>query len=261
VHGMAVAGGRLFVTDGQLNVVRAFDTKTLAAVGDVKAGNNPDAILFDPSSQQIFAFNHTGQSATVFDPATLKVTATIPLGGAVEFGRADGQGTVWVNLEDTSEIVRIDAKKRTVTARWPLGPCAEPTGLAFDGKHRRLFAGCNSGVMAVVDADAGKVITTLPIGPDVDATAFDATTGDIFNACGGGDGSLVVIHQDSADKYHVTETHTTQKRARTLVLDPRRHRVFLTAGVFGPAPPATPAMPKPRAPIVSGSFSLLVWQR
>jgi DNA-binding beta-propeller fold protein YncE len=261
VHGIAAGAGRLFVTDGSLNIVRAFDGKTLAPVGDVKTDANPDAILFDPASQQVFAFNHTGKSATLFDPTTLKVNATLELGGAVEFGRADGKGTVWVNLEDKSEMVRIDAKKRTVTAHWPLGPCEEPTGLAFDPKHRRLFAGCNNKLMAVVDADSGKVVTTVPIGPGVDATGFDPATGNIFNSCGDEDGSLVVIHQDGADKYRVLETHPTQKRAKTLAVDPRTHRVFLTAGQFGPAPPATAENPRPRAPIIPGSFSLLVWDR
>jgi DNA-binding beta-propeller fold protein YncE len=261
VHGIAAGAGRLFVTDGLLDLVRAFDPKTLAALGDVKAGANPDAILFEPSTKQVFAFNNHGKSATVFDPTTLKVNATIDLGGAAEFGRADGKGTVWVNLEDASEVVRIDAKKHVVTARWPLAPCSEPTGLAFDAKHRRLFAGCNNDMMAVINADSGKVITTLPIGPGVDATAFDAATGNIFNSCGGGEGSLVVIHQDGADKYRVIENHPTQKRAKTLALDPRSHRVFLTAGTFGPAPAATAQDPKPRAPIIPGSFSVLVWDR
>ena len=261
VHGIASGAGRLFVTDGTLDIVRAFDAKTLAPVGDVKAGANPDAILFDPASRQVFAFNNHGKSATVFDPATLKVNSTIDLGGAAEFGRSDGKGTVWVNLEDKSEIVRIDAQHREVMAHWPLAPCSEPTGLAFDAKHRRLFAGCNNNLMAVIDADSGKVITTLPIGPGVDATAFDPATGNIFNSCGGGDGSLVVVHQDGANQYRVIETHATQKRAKTLALDPRSHRVFLTAGVFGAAPAATAQDPKPRAPILPGTFSVLVWTR
>ena len=261
VHGIAAGAGRLFVTDGALDIVRVFDGKTLAKVGEVKAGANPDAVLFDPATKQVFAFNNHGKSATVFDPGTLAVKATIELGGAAEFGRSDGKGTVWVNLEDKSEVVRIDAKKLTATAHWPLAPCQEPTGLALDGKNRRLFAGCNNKLMAVMDADSGKVITTLPIGPGVDATAFDPATHDIFNSCGGDEGSLVVVHQDSADAYHVVETHPTQKRAKTLALDPRSHRVFLTAGTFAPTPPATAETPKPRAPIVPGSFALQIWQR
>jgi hypothetical protein len=261
VHGIASAAGRVFVTDGLLNVVRAFEAGSGKTLGDVRAGANPDAVLFDPGSQQVFAFNHTGGSATVFDPKSLEVAATIPLGGAAEFGQADGKGTVWVNIEDTSELVRIDAKKRVVTARWPLGPCKAPTGLAFDGKNRRLFVGCESEMMAVVNADSGKIITTLPIGPGVDATAFDPSTGLIFNSCGGGDGSLVVIRQTGADSYAVAGSFATQTRAKTLAVDPRTHRVFLTAPAFAPTPPATPGQKPARAPMIPGSFALLVWDR
>jgi len=263
VHGIAVAptAGRVFVTDGTLDVVKAFDAKTWKPAGDVAVGKNPDAILFDPASGLIFAFNNHGASASLIDPATLKVTATLELGGAPEFGRSDGKGTVWVNLEDKSEVVRIDARKRTVTAHWPLAPCTEPTGMAFDSKNRRLFVGCNNSLMAVVDADKGKVITTVPIGPGVDATAFDPATGNIFNSCGGGEGSLAVIHQDGPDKYTPVQSIATQPRAKTLALDPRTHRLFLSAATFGPAPAATPQNPKPRGTMVPGSFSVLVFEK
>jgi YVTN family beta-propeller protein len=244
-----------------LNVVGVYDEKTGKSVGEVKAGENPDAVMYDPASKQIFAFNNHGGTATVIDPKTLKVTATIEIGGKLEFGRADGKGNVWVNAEDKSEIIHLDSKKRTVLARWKLAPCEEPTGLAFDEKHRRLFAGCNNNMMVVVDADSGKVITTAPIGPGVDATAFDPATGDIFNSCGGGDGSLVVVHQDGADKYSVAQTIATQKRAKTLAVDAKTHRVFVTAGSFGPAPAATPENPKPRPPMVPGSFGVMIFQK
>jgi YVTN family beta-propeller protein len=261
VHGVALAAGRLFVTDGEQNVVGAYDAKTGKPLGDVKAGENPDAIIFDPASKQIYAFNNHGGTATVIDPQTLKVAATIEIGGKLEFGRADGKGAIWVNAEDKSELIRLDSRKRTVTARWKLAPCEEPSGLAFDEKHRRLFVGCNNSLMAVVDADSGKVVTTVPIGPGVDATAFDPTTGDVFNSCGGGDGSLVVIHQDGADKYAVAQTIATTKRAKTLAVDPKTHRVFVTAGTFGSPPAATAENPKPRAAMVPGSFGVMVFER
>jgi DNA-binding beta-propeller fold protein YncE len=261
VHGVAVAEGRAFVTDGETNLVSAHDATTGKPLGEVKAGANPDAVIYDPASKQLFAFNHTGGTVTIIDPRKLEVGATIDTGGKLEFAQADGKGTVWVNAEDKSEIIRLDSRKRAVTARWKLAPCEAPTGLAFDPKHRRLFAGCDNEKMAVVDADSGKVVTTVPIGPGVDATAFDAKTGDIFNSCGGGDGSLVVVHQDSADKYSVAQTIPTQKRAKTLALDPRTHRVFVTAGTFGPPPAATAENPKPRGAMVPGSFTVMVFER
>jgi DNA-binding beta-propeller fold protein YncE len=260
VHGIAAAAGRLYVTDGETDLVRVFDAKGQKPVGEVKAGKNPDAILYDPGSRKVFAFNNHGKSATVFDPNSLVVAATIDLGGAAEFARSDSKGAVWVNLEDKSEVVRIDTRTATVSARHPLAPCQEPTGMGFDAKHRRLFIGCNNQMMAVLDADSGHVVTTLPIGPGVDATDFDPATGNIFNSCGGGDGSLVVIHQDSADKYHVLDVIPTQKRAKTLVLDKPTHRVFVTAASFGTTPSPTAEQPRPRAPIVPGSFAVWVFE-
>jgi YVTN family beta-propeller protein len=263
VHGIAVAApaGRVFVTDGEAGAVAVFDAKTGEPAGQVKAGQNPDAILYDPASRQIFAFNHSGGTATVIDPATLKVTATVDVGGTLEFGRADGKGTVWVNVEDKSQVVRIDSRKRKVTGRWDLAPCQEPTGLALDARKRRLFVGCGNSMMAVLDADKGQVITTVPIGPGVDATDFDPATGNIFNSCGGGDGSLAVIHQDGPDKYSLVENVPTQRRAKTLAVDRRTHRIFISAASFGPAPAASPTAPRPRPPMIPGSFSLLVFEK
>jgi YVTN family beta-propeller protein len=256
VHGMVAAGGRVFVTDGGSDSVRVYDAASLKPAGEVKAGKNPDAILHDPGSKQVFAFNHSAGTITVIDPASLAVKATIDVSGALEVGRADGKGTVWVNVEDKNEIVRIDARKNTVTAHWPLAPCETPTGLAFDPRTRRLFAGCESKLLAVVDADSGKVITTLPIGPGVDGVEFDPETKTIFASCGG-DGTLAVIKQDSADKYTPLASVPTQARAKTLALDPKRHRVFLSAATFN-TPAATPANPKPRGSIVPGTFQVLI---
>jgi DNA-binding beta-propeller fold protein YncE len=262
VHGVAVApGGRLFVTDGEAGAVAVYDGKTGKSVGEVKAGENPDAILYDPASKQIFAFNHSGGTATIIDPATLKVTATLEIGGKLEFGRADGKGNVWVNAEDRSQTIWIDSHKRAVKARWALAPCQEPTGLAFDARNRRLFVGCNNEMMAVLDADSGKVITTLPIGPGVDATDFDPATGNIFNSCGGGEGSLVVLHQDGPDKYSPVENIATQRRARTLAVDHKTHRVFLSGASFAPPAAATAANPKPRPAMIPGSFGVLVFEK
>ena len=249
VHGIAFAAGRAFVTDGTANLVRAFDAKTGKSVGEAETGKNPDPILYDPASRKIFAFNHSGGggcSATVIEPATVKVVTTIAFGnkdereGKAEVGRADGKGTVWVNVEDKNEIVRIDSRKMAVTAHWSIAPCQTPTGLGFDAKHRRLFAGCEENkMMVVVDADTGKVITNVPIGELVDGTEYDPKTGNVYASCS--DGTLTIVHQDSADKYSVVQTVATMKSAKTLALDLRKGRVYLSAKVPGPVVPAVPA--------------------
>jgi YVTN family beta-propeller protein len=261
VHGVAAAAGRVFVTDGEAGAVAVFDAGTGKPVGEVKAQEGPDAILYDPASRQIFAFNHRSGTATIIDPVALKVTATLPIGGTLEFGRADGKGNVWVNAEDKNQTVRLDSRKPEVKARFDLAPCKEPTGLAFDAKNRRLFVGCHNEMMAVLDADTGKVITTQPIGPGVDATDFDPATGNIFNSCGGGEGSLVVIHQDGPDKYSVVEKVATQRRAKTLAVDRKTHRVFISAASFEPPPAAAPANSRSRPTMIPGSFSLLVFEK
>jgi YVTN family beta-propeller protein len=257
VHGMVAAGGRIFVSDGGSDSVRVYDAKTSKSAGEVKTGKNPDAIIYDPGSKQVYAFNHSAGTVTAIDPASLAVKATISVPGALEMGRADGKGTVWVNVEDKHELVRIDSMKNTVTAHWPLKPCEEPSGLAFDVKNRRLFVGCGNELLAVVNADTGAVITTLPIGPGVDGTEYDPGTKTVFASCGGAGGTLAVIKQESADKYSVAANVPTQPRAKTLTLDPKTHRVFLTAATFTtPSPSAT--TPKPRGAVVPGSFQVLI---
>jgi DNA-binding beta-propeller fold protein YncE len=258
VHGIALALGKAFVTDGGTDLVRVYDPKTFKPLGEVTAGKNPDAIIYDPGSKQIFAFNNHGTDATVIDPGSLKVNGTIELGGGPEFARADGKGTVWVNLERQSKVVRIDSKKRIATAYWSLAPCEEPTGMAFDPRTRRLFLGCGNSMMAALDADAGKVVATVPIGPGVDASGFDPETKTIFHSCGGNDGSLAVIHEDGKDKYSLVAKVPTEKKARTMALDPKTHRVFLTTAAFSPPPAATTDNPKPKAAMVPGSFTLLI---
>jgi YVTN family beta-propeller protein len=260
VHGISVVPGtgKGFITNGKSNMVTVFDPKTLKSTGEIKStGEKPDALTFDPASRKLFVFNHASGDVTVIDPGTNKVTTTLHVGGVLEFARADGQGNVWVNVEDRSEILRIDAKRMAVTGRYPLAPCAEPTGLALDDKHGRLFVGCRNKMMAVVEATSGKVVTTLAIGPGVDGTEFDAVTGDVFNACGM-DGTLWVHHQDATDKYHLVQKVVTQLGARTLGLDPASHRVFLAAAKFGNVPAASVTEPKPRPPILPGTFTVLV---
>lgn len=259
VHGITLAPdlGRGFTSNGRENTVNIFDLKTLKVSGKVKTGENPDAVLYDAVSKRVFAFNGRSKDATVIDAANETVLATIPVGGKPEFAVTDGKGMVYVNNEDTSEVLAIDAKKAAVTARWKMAGCEGPSGLAMDTKNRRLFAGCDNKVMAVVNADTGKVVATPAIGEGVDACAFDPGTGYAFSS-NGGDGTLTVIHEDSPDKYSVVETVPTQKGARTMALDPTTHTAYVVTASFGPKPQPTKENPRPRAPMLPNSFVLLM---
>ncbi len=233
VHGIAVASelGRGFVSNGQSSTVTIFDPKTLNTIGQVPTGKKPDAIIYDPATSRVFAFNGGSDSATVISAPDGKVVGTIDLGGAPEFAAADGKGSVFNNLEDKSQVVKINSRNLAVEQRWPVAPCEAPSSMAMDRTKRRLFIGCRSKVMAVVDADSGKVIVTLPIGDHVDATAFDSDSHLIFNS--NGEGTITVIHQDTPDKYTVVETVKTLPRAKTMALDPRTHQLFLSTAEDG----------------------------
>ena len=233
VHGIAVAHdlGRGFTSNGQSSNVTIFDLKTLKVIGDVPTGKKPDAIIFDPATARVFAFNGGSNSATAIDAATGKVAGTVDLGGSPEYAAADGNGFVYDNLEDESLVLKIDAHKLKVDQRWPTAPCASPSSIAIDPANRRLFIGCRSKVMAVMNADTGQVITTVPIGDHVDATAFDAASKLIFNS--NGEGTITVIREDSPDKYSVVETVKTLPRAKTMALDPKTHRLFLSTAESG----------------------------
>jgi DNA-binding beta-propeller fold protein YncE len=258
VHGIALAPelGRGFTSNGREGMVSIFDIKTLATSSKVKVGDNPDAILYDPATKRVFTFNGRSQDSTAIDAATGKVLGTIKLDGKPEFAASDAKGEIFVNIEDKSELVAIDPAKLEVKAKWPLAPCTEPSGLAIDRKHRRLFVGCDNKMMAVVDADSGKVLATPAIGDGVDATAFDDETGLAFASCGG-DGVLTVVKEDSPGKF-TAENVTTQKGARTLALDSKTHKVFVVSAQFGPRPAPTADNPRPRPPILPDSFVVLV---
>ena len=203
VHGIAIAPdlGRGFVSNGQSSTVTIFDLKTLKTIADVPTGKKPDAIIYDPATSRVFAFNGGSNSATAIQAADGKVAGTVDLGGGPEFAVADGSGYVYDNLEDESLVLKINSRSLKVEQRWPTAPCASPSSMAMDRPNRRLFVGCRSKVMAVMNADTGQVITTLPIGDHVDATAFDPDSRLIFNS--NGEGTITVIHQDSPDKYSV----------------------------------------------------------
>jgi outer membrane protein assembly factor BamB len=258
VHGIALAPelGRGFTSNGREGTVSIFDIKTLATSSKVKVGDNPDAILYDPATKRVFTFNGRSQDSTVVDAASGKVLGTIKLDGKPEFAASDAKGMIYVNIEDKSELTAIDPNKMEVKANWPLAPCTEPSGLSIDRKKRRLFVGCDNKMMAVVDADSGKVLATPAIGDGVDATTFDAETGLAFASCGG-DGVLTVVKEESPGKFTV-ENVPTQKGARTLALDAKTHNVFVVTAQFGARPDPTTDNPHPRPPMVPDSFVVLV---
>jgi DNA-binding beta-propeller fold protein YncE len=253
VHGIAVAPDldRGFISNGQANNVTIFELKTLKKVGTVETGKNPDAIIFDSATQRVFAFNGRSNNATVLEAKDGKVAGTVELGGKPEFAAADGTGSVFVNLEDKSTVVKIDARKLTVLDRWPVAPGEAPVSMAMDTKNRRLFIGCQNKLVVVLNADNGKVVDKQPIGERVDASAFDPETGLVF--CSNGEGTVTVLHQDSPDKYEVDETVKTQLGSKTMALDAKTHKLFIPAAKFKPAVGAA------RPTMEPGTFSVQVY--
>jgi DNA-binding beta-propeller fold protein YncE len=232
-----------------------FDLQTLVVIKEVPTGKNPDAILFDPFSNKLFTFNGRSRDASVLDPATGDSVATIPLGGKPEFAVSDRRGRVYVNDEDNSMILAIDAHTLQIVARWPLAPGESPSGLAMDLDHRLLFSVCRNNLMIVMDADSGKVVASLPIGSGVDGCAFDPGTGLVFSS--NGEGTLTVIREESPTSFSVVDTVPTQRGARTIALDLKTHAVFLPTAEFGPVPPATAENPRPRPPVLPDTFVVL----
>ncbi len=235
VHGIAIVNklNRGFISDGKANAAVVFDLKTLKTIATIslKDANGPDAIMYDPFSGRVFTFNGESNNSSVIDPKTLKQVGTVALGGAPEFAVADGKGKIYNNLEDKSSLNIIDSKGLKVIKNYPLAPCGGPTGLALDEVHQRLFTVCreNKGV-SVVDINNGKVVATLPIGAGVDAVAYDAETQLIFCSCG--DGTVTIIKQKSADEYSVVQVLKTPQRARTMTLDTKTHKIYLSVAEF-----------------------------
>ena len=249
VHGIAFVRelGRGFTSNGRDSTVTIFDLRRLAPLSQIKVtGRNPDAITYDPVSKRVFTFNGGSANATALDARTGAVVGTIDLGGKPEFAVSDARGRMYVNIEDKSEVVAFDPRSLTVVQRWSLAPCEEPTGLAIDRRSRRLFSVCSNALMAVLDADRGRVVTTLPIGSGVDGAAFDPATGLAFSS--NGEGTLTVVHEESADSFRVVGTVATQRGGRTVALDERTHRIYTVAADYGPAPEPTPGEPPKAAP-------------
>ena len=260
VHGVAVVPdlGRGFTSNGGDASVTAFDLKTLKPLGRIKVGEKPDAIHYDPPSRRVFTFNHgPGKDATAVDPAELKAVGTLPLGGVPEAAASDGKGHVFVNLEDTHEVVEFDARDLKIVRRWPLAPGEVATGLGIDREHHRLFSACRNGKMVVSDYEAGKVIGSAPIGANTDGAAFDPEGGLAFSS-NGGDGTLSIIDEPSPGRFRLAATVPTQVSAKTMALDPKTHRIYLSAATPAPLAPGEAAPKGRRRNYVPGSFVILV---
>ena len=261
-HGTAIAekSGHGFATSGNDSSIVMFDLRTFKVLGRAHAAEDADAIIYDAASDRVFSFNGDAHSSTVVDPVTGKLVTNIPLGGKPEYGVSAGDGKVYANLTDVSEVVEIDAKKLTVARRWSTAPCKQPVAMAIDRAHHRLFSGCRSGLMAVSDITTGKVVATLPIGAGTDGAAFDPATGDAFAS--NADGTLTVIHQDGPDTYHVVQNVQTAQGGRNMGLDPVTHRVFVVSAKMGPAPAeSTAANPRRRPQVIPGSFVVMVIEK
>jgi hypothetical protein len=256
-HGTAIAAsaGHGFATSGQDATVVMFDLTSFKTLGSIPAAEDADAIIYDEPSNRVFTFNGDAHSSTVIDPVAGTRVTDIPLGGKPEYGASAGDGKVYANLTDTSEVVEIDAKAATVLRRWSTAPCKQPVAMAIDTGHHRVFSGCRSGVMAVSDYQAGKVVATVPIGTGVDGAGYDSASSDAFAS--NADGTLTVIHQDAPDRYSVVQTLQTAPGSRNMGLDQATHRIFVASAKFGPPPSSG----RGRGPLVPGSFSLLVIER
>jgi len=260
VHGIALAPplGRGFTSNGRADTVTEFDLTSLESVRTIQVeGHNPDAILYDEASKHLYTFNGRSKDISVIDPLKGGVIATIPAGGKPEFAASDGAGRIYFNVEDKSQIGAIDSSTAKLIATWPLQHCEEPTGLAFDVAHKRLFSVCGNGVLVVTDAASGRHVAEIPIGKGPDAAAFDGEQGLVFSS-NGEDGTLTVIHEEDPDHYTVLANIKTQKSARTMALDPNTHRVYLVAAQFGATPQPSADQPRPRPAVLEGSFKVLV---
>ncbi len=264
IHGIAIAPalGRGFTSNGRDSSVTIFDLKTLAVLGRVKVtGANPDAIHFDAATRRIFTFNGRSANATALDAATGAVLGTVALAGKPEFAQTDGKGRLFVNIEtDPGQIQVIDTRSIKLTATFTLTGCDAPTGLAYDRTRDRLFSVCGNRVLIVSNPTTGKVITSVPIGPGVDAVSYDDTERLLF-ASNGGDGTMTVIKQDGADRYTSLGNAATRVGSRTMTIDPTSHRAYLATVQYGPTPAPTAEQPRPRAPVIPGSFAILVLDR
>ncbi len=261
-HGVALAHefGRGFISDGAQGKVVMFDLKTLKPAGEVKADNDADCVVYDAASKRLFVMNGDPHTSTAIDAKSGTAVGTIALGGAPEFAVADGKGTVYANLEDKNELVAIDSQTLAVRSRWPVAPAGEPTALAIDQEHRRLFsAGRDPQMLVVMDADNGHIVQSFPISAGVDAAAYEPETGLVFASTR--EGMIHIFHEESPDKFSEVETVKTEFGAKTMGIDSQTHRLFVDTADFGPAPSPTAEHPHPRRTAILGTFRVLVYGR
>ncbi len=261
IHGIAVVNKANvgYTTNGRPNTATMFDLKTFKALADIPTGKKPDAILYDAFSGRVFIFNNEGSSATVLEAATGKVVGTAELGGAPEAAVTDDKGMIFVNLEDKNEIVGFDAKTLAVKHRWSLGKGEEPTGLAFDKVHHRLFSTCHNQMMIVLDSQTGKELAQVPIGSGVDGAVFDTAFGAAVSS--NGEGSMTVVKEEKPGQFAAVQTVATERGARTITIDPKTNHIFVITAQYGTAPAATTENPRPRPPVVPGSFMVMEYGR
>jgi DNA-binding beta-propeller fold protein YncE len=256
VHGVAIVpeAGIGYASNGRGASISIFDLDSLAVTGRIPAGNNPDAIIYDPVSGHVFAFNHGGGDVTVIDAATGKTDGRIEIGGQLEYAVADGEGAIFVNVEDRNEIVQFDSRSFEIESRWSLGHCDAPTGIAMDKESRRLFSACGNNMLVVVDAESGQIVKEVPIGGGSDGVRFDPEKSLIFTSNGAG--SLTIIREIGADNYEVVANIPTRRGARTLEIDLATHNIFTATADLGSPPEAVNGERK-RSPIMPDSFVVL----
>lgn len=260
-HGAAIARelGRGFISASDPGSVTIFDLKTLATIGKVKVGDDPNGIIYDRKTQRIFTADRGSKRITAIDAKTGKIAGTIEnLGGRTEHLASDEAGHIFLNMQDRNTTLKLDSQALKVMETWPVAPCEGPSSMDMDRAHQRVFIGCRSGAMAVLDVTTGEIVTSQPIGRGVDAAEFDPATGLVYFSTGGGEGALSIFHEDTPEKYTLVETVKTQSGARTMALDRKTGRVYLSVADLGPRPEAEPGKPQPRAPILPGTFSVLV---
>lgn len=260
VHGITVARdlGRGFTSNGRSASVTIFNLKTLETIAEVTGtGGDPDSIIYDPPTKRVFTFNKAGKNATAIDAAAGKIVGSIDLGGETQFAASDEKGHVFVDVVDRDVVVKIDSRKLVAEERWPVAPCVGPGTMAIDRKYGRLFIGCGNKLMVVLDTKDGRVIASLPIGQGRDAAAFDTEARLAFSS--NGDGTVTVIKEESPEKYSVLENVKTEAGARTMAVDSKTHKIFLPVADRGPAPPPTADNPRPRPPLVPGTFRILIY--
>jgi hypothetical protein len=261
VHGIAIARelGRGFISNGRPGSVTIFDLNTLKRINEVAVGEDPNVVLFDRKTQRVFTADRGSKRVTAIDAKTGTIAGTIEgLGGRTEHAASDDAGHLFLNMQDLNTLLRIDAQSLQVTDTWPVAPCKQPSSMDMDRVRQRVFIGCRSGVMAVIDGNTGRIVTIQPIGPGVDATEFDAQRGLVYFSSGG-DGTMSVFRQETPEKYTLVERVKTATGARTMAVDRKTGRAYLSVAEFGPRPTAVAGSPQPRAPMIPGSFSVLVF--